>query len=293
MKPVRSTFFRIIASALLIFCAFASASFAATNPLNNPRGMAVDAKGNLWVANVEGGASGTGNVLAFSPGYVLQKADTITSNLNLPTAVAFDPLGNLWVANAGTSNGSTYGSIAEYVAGKQNTSATITNGVVEPLALAIDGMGDVRVENQLANITVYASTSVYAPPTSLLQTLTVNPPVYGIAVANNVLGYGNANGTILVATEPILASNAQNGGAYGFSGVALAGDNKGDFYIGNSDGSVVIATPAGEAFNFLQLSFAPTGIAVDNVRGRVYISNGPANTIYAYSTAGALLKTIQ
>ena len=45
--------------ALLCLAAFASASFAATSPLNNPRGLAVDAKGNLYVANTLGGASGT------------------------------------------------------------------------------------------------------------------------------------------------------------------------------------------------------------------------------------------
>jgi len=75
-------------------------------------------------------------------------------------------------------------------------------------------------------------------------------------------------------------------------GVALAGDNQSNMYVGNSDGSVYIVGPSNK-LPFLQLSFVPTGIAVDNVRGRVYISDAPANTIYVYSTAGTLLKTIQ
>ena len=41
---------------LLCLTVFASASFAASSPLNNPRGLAVDAKGNLYVANTLGGA---------------------------------------------------------------------------------------------------------------------------------------------------------------------------------------------------------------------------------------------
>ena len=35
---------------LLFVAVFASASLSATSPLNNPRGLAVDAKGNLYVA---------------------------------------------------------------------------------------------------------------------------------------------------------------------------------------------------------------------------------------------------
>jgi hypothetical protein len=43
-----------IVTSLLPLLVLASASFAATNPLANPFGMAVDAKGNLWVANGRG-----------------------------------------------------------------------------------------------------------------------------------------------------------------------------------------------------------------------------------------------
>jgi DNA-binding beta-propeller fold protein YncE len=277
-----------IAATLLCLAVFASASFAATSPLNNPRGLAVDAKGNLYVANID-----ANNILVYSPGYALQKKATITQNLNLPTSVAFDPFGNLWVANGGASNGSAYGSVAEYSGGKP-TGVAITNGVVQPLAMAIDGLGDIWVENQFTNITVYASQSIYAQPITLVQTLTVNPPVYGVAVAGDYLAYGNGNGTILDAVEPILTSNAQNGGSYGnMTGVAIGSDNKGNFYVGNADGSVDIAFANGTASTFLFLSFAPTGISVDNVRGRIYISNGPGNSISVYSTAGALLKVIQ
>src|SRR5579872_7058305 len=73
---------------LLCVVVFASASLAATNPLNNPRGLAVDAKNNLYVANTLGGASGTGNVLVYSPTYVLQSTMTIKQDINLPIGVA-------------------------------------------------------------------------------------------------------------------------------------------------------------------------------------------------------------
>lgn len=285
--------FSRVALTLLCFALFASASFAATSPLANPFGMAVDAKGNLWVANAQGGASQTGNIVVFNSNYVQLTKDTITSNINTPLAVAFDPEGNLWVANTSPSNGNADGSVAEYINGKQNTAATITDGIVGPYAMAIDGYGDIFVETQFTKIAVYETTTAFATPT-LAQTLSTGE-TSGIAItAGNVLMFGSGGNTFMTPVLPVLTSGAMDNINYpGYTGIAMASDNKGDMYIGNSNGSVYFALPTGVASLFLQLSFAPTGIAVDNIHGRVYISDGPANTIYAYSTAGVLLKTIQ
>lgn len=128
-----------IASILLWFFALASACLAATHPLNNPKALAVDANGNLYVANVSGN-----NILIYNTNYVQQTSKTITSNIANPTGIAFDTAGNLWVANYSPSNGSPVGSIAEYTDGKQNTSATVS-GITEPTALAVDSGGNVWV----------------------------------------------------------------------------------------------------------------------------------------------------
>jgi len=65
----------VMKSAATVLCllVFATASFAVTPTIDLPRGLAVDAKGNLYVANVGGN-----NILVYSPGYVLQKSKTIT-----------------------------------------------------------------------------------------------------------------------------------------------------------------------------------------------------------------------
>jgi DNA-binding beta-propeller fold protein YncE len=49
----------------------------------------------------------------------------------------------------------------------------------------------------------------------------------------------------------------------------------------------------GLTYSWPSLGFNGEGIAVDNVRGRVYISNQLGNSIAVYNTSGALLKTIQ
>jgi len=283
-----NTFARIVCT-LLCLCAFTSASFAATKPLSYPRGLAVDAKGNLYVAN-----SGGNDILVYNPNYGQTTAKTITQNISNPSGVAFDPQGNLWVSNYGTSNGGANGSVAEYTNGKQNTNASITSGILGPNAIAVDGLGNVWVENDYTNVTVYAPSYVYTQPYSLIRTLTPSPTVYGITVSDGAFSWGANGGVSQVAATPVVVSGTISGFAYGNdNGYALASDASGQVYMGNTDGSVNIASPLVFEYGFLQLTFAPSGIAIDNARGRVYLSNYNGNSISVYSTAGALLHTIQ
>ena len=64
MKSIK--IFARIAASLLCLAVFTSASFAKTSPLANPYGMAVDVKGNLWVANANGGDSQFGQILEYN-----------------------------------------------------------------------------------------------------------------------------------------------------------------------------------------------------------------------------------
>jgi DNA-binding beta-propeller fold protein YncE len=286
MKSRNINCIRTIASALLSLCIFASASFAATKPLSYPGGLAVDSKGNLYVAN-----SGASDILVYNTSYVQATAKTITQNISNPTGVAFDPAGNLWVANAGASNGGTNGSVAEYVNGVEK--ATITNGILDPHAIATDMFGNVWVENDYSNIAVYSSTYPTYPPTTLVRTFAPTFPMYAIAVGRGELLYGSNTGVSVLMATPVLISGTSDGFAWtNETGIAMGVDAKGNVYIGNLDGSVNINGP-GNLYPFLQLTFAPSGIAADSVRGRIYISNANGNSISVYSTAGALLHTIQ
>lgn len=282
-----------IVAALAGLLVLTSASFAA-NTLSNPRGLAIDAMGNLWVANALGGAAQTGNIEVFDPSYVLQAAQTITQNIHYPSAVSFDPFGNLWVANFGMSNGGTNGSIAQYNA-TQQTGVVVTSGIVNPSAMAIDGYDNLWVENNFGNITAYSSGFLYGPPTNLVQTLSPAPPVYGIAVAGNVLaiGTGTSSGTSLSRALPALTTGTLQGTSFPtLSGYVMSAAG-GSIYIGNLDGTIDIAGPQGSVASFITVPFTPTGIAADVARGRTYISNGAGDSIYVYGPDGALLHVIQ
>lgn len=268
-----------------------TAGFAATPTLEFPRGLAVDSKGNLYVANSAGN-----NILVYSPGYTLQKSKTITAGITTPWGVAFDPIGDLWVANNGSN------SITEYNAGTQYTSTAISKGILSPEALVFDSAGNLWVQNNATYLTVYESANPYGAPVSLLQTITPGGTIYGLAFGAGALSIGtlskvliNAEGSALIAglLNPIpLSSN---------TGFAMACDASGRIYVGNLDNSVTLVTPAqvsdGQGSimvrTFLQLPFAPSGIAIDNARGRIYFSDYNDNSISVYSTAGALLHVIQ
>ena len=269
-------------------CAVASATFAATKPLDFPLGLAVDSKGNLYVANVS-----ANDILIYSPGYEQMASKTITSNINAPTAVAIDPQGNLWVANYGSSNGGANGSVAEYTDGVQNENNSITNGIVGPDAIAIDATGNIFV-GSYHNINVYSPGYSFQPSITLLKTLTPASPVFGIAVGQGTFAYGSTGATNFASEIQVLVNNSYccfSDGA--LEGVALAIDAQGNVYMADSNGTVDINLTSAVIASFVQLSFEPGGIAIDNARGRVDFSNYLNNSIAVYSTNGTLLKTIQ
>lgn len=273
----------------LLCVAFATASFAATKPISYPKGLAVDSKGNLYVAN-----SGGNDILIYNASYVQVTAKTITSNISNPSGVAIDAQGNLWVANYGTSNGGANGSIAEYTNGKQNTSATITANILGPQALAVDGAGNVWVANDDININVYNAPALYVTGSTLARSFSPNFPIYGITVQNGTLAWGTNGAVNFASTTLGLVNGTLNYLGYSNDdGFALAADNvAGSIYMCNLDGSVNVAVPSGE-YTFELLSFPAAGAAIDSVRHRAYFSNYNGNSISVYSTTtGALLTTI-
>ena len=274
---------KISTAALLCLALFVPASFAASH-LNNPSALAVDAKGNLWVAN-----QGANNVLKFNASYVLQLNATITAGINTPTGIALDALGNVWVVDSVDSE------VTEYVNGVQNTAATITDGIVSPAGLAIDGLGNIWVANAFSNVTVYAENAPFAAHASLIQTFTPGTPVYSIAIVGGSLAWGSLSQASLTAIESELVRTPSTLAIPNSkTTLALAGGAKGLVYMANIDGTISVYTPAtNTTTQFLNLGAVPSGIIVDKARGRVYISNGAANTISVYSTAGVLLHTIQ
>jgi sugar lactone lactonase YvrE len=101
----------------------------------NPVGLAVDAAGNLYVANRSGGVSGS--IDRFTPSGTLS---LFSSQMDFPSKLAFDPSGNLYAGMVGNNT------ISEFNASGQATTFA-SSGLNGPIPLAFDHNGNLYVGN--------------------------------------------------------------------------------------------------------------------------------------------------
>jgi hypothetical protein len=120
-----------------------------TTGLSGPQGVAVDAGGNLYVANAN-----NDSVTIYPPGSSSPSL-TLSKDLTSPSAVAVDSKGNVWVSN---QLGSNEGSVVEFPSG-QTTPSTVISGI-NPLGVALDSNDNLYVENYNNSA---AFVSVYPP----------------------------------------------------------------------------------------------------------------------------------
>jgi sugar lactone lactonase YvrE len=119
--------------------------------LNFPTALAIDASGNLYVANIDSLPCGSVTVYNAATGDL---EDTITDGICEPVDFAFDSFGNLYVGNEQDTNSS---NVTVYAAGTHALLETITKGIDIPYGLSLDSSNNLYVSNYGANtITVYA-----------------------------------------------------------------------------------------------------------------------------------------
>jgi hypothetical protein len=111
--------------------------------ISSPSGAAVDASGNVWIAN-----SGNNSVTVVSHNLATANNYNVGS-MNAPSAIAIDTNGNAWIANAGNSTltelSSTNGTVANVTG-----SPFSGGGLSGPSSVAIDGLGNVWLSNATA-----------------------------------------------------------------------------------------------------------------------------------------------
>jgi sugar lactone lactonase YvrE len=208
--------------------------------LNVPIGLAFDASGHLWVANV-----GNATVVAFVPGTSTPiSSDTISAGLSQPVGIAFDASGNLWVADAGNNT------ISAYVPGSGTPIAgdTITAGLSAPQDLTFDASGHLWVANfQGPSVTAY---SVLPTPVQITaDTITAGLATPdGLAFnANGLLWVSDQNNSTVTAYTP--GTNSVVGGDTISSGVngpqQVRFDATGRLWVTNQNNGTVTAYAAG------------------------------------------------
>ncbi len=260
---------------------------AASAQLNAPQGIAVDASGDIYVADTVNArvrkiSNGTISTYAGNgtPGYSGDGSSATGAMLNSPVGLAVDKAGNLYIADAGNNairKVSTGGSITTF-AGKGTqgyagdggpAASALLNG---PQGVAVDSAGNVYIADTL---------------NSVVREVTAN----GVIQTIGGTGYAGYTGDGGIATA------AQFG-----SPTSVVVDSAGTVFVADSGSrirriyttgivSAVAGTGArgysgdsGAAMN-AQLNGA-TGLAVDS-HGVVYFADTTNNAIRALAVAGA------
>jgi DNA-binding beta-propeller fold protein YncE len=285
MKCFTSSRLAAAAASAIVLAVLAVSPALAANPLNQPRGLALDSKGNLYVAN-----QGGNNIVAFNPSYGQMTAKTITAGIDKPTGIALDAQGNIYVSNWTTGEVTIYSPT-----GVQNTAATIT-GLNTPQGIAVDGIGNIFIDENYQDLKIYLSAP--DPESSVPGLVTTynagGQLMFSVATHNQFLAWGGATVTDTQSIDSVLFGTVQGILATADEALAVTFDSTGNVYACNTNGSVTyINFAANSSSQFVALNFTCEGIVVDSARQRVYMSNQQGNAIAVYSTAGVLLKTIQ
>jgi streptogramin lyase len=275
-------------------------------------GLAVDAAGNVWIANTN--SSNVGTLCEFSPlGVPANSTGYTGGGLSEPYAVAIDTSGNVWVTNA-IGGSDQNGSISEFSSsGSAISTGTYgyTGGDLSlPEGIAIDGSDNAWISNANPNQTTFiyditeynSSGSNYT--NSPYSGAGLEDP-YGVAVdTSGNVWFANGYGSI----SELSSSGAAVSGTNGYSGGDLNETENGSYGIAiDAAGNVWAATlPTGDtpaSINEFNSSGAvistdgytgggledPGSIAIDGA-GNVWVSNILGNGLSEFSSNGTAIS---
>ncbi|MGA8533208.1 MAG: hypothetical protein WB615_03750 [Candidatus Tumulicola sp.] len=149
-----------------------------TNGVYGPEALAVDAQGNLYVANANSATNHIPNIVVYAPG-AKSPTRSITSGVTNPLVIHCDGKSNLFVMNVTESP-----TMTVYASGTSTPKATISDGLQLPTAFAFDSSSNLYVANGGEGFTDLGSVTVYSAGNyALLRTVTkdlVNPMALGV-----------------------------------------------------------------------------------------------------------------
>jgi hypothetical protein len=185
--------------AVLFFAPPYSVAKTKRSGFTDPYGIALNARGDLFVADPGAGAQGT--VYEYAPPYTGSPLATITTDMNGPIQIALNAAGDLFVANCGgPCLGSGTGNVAEYAPPYTGTPTLIVSGTAGgPDGVALDSSGDLFVSNYNAGTVVE-----YAPPYTgaPIATISTSNGPYNLALDSNGDLFVTSQGSGLLEFAP-------------------------------------------------------------------------------------------
>jgi sugar lactone lactonase YvrE len=244
--------------------------------LNNPQGVAVDASGNVYIAD-----TGNNRVLMETLSAGTYRQTTVGSGLLSPAAVAVDESGNVYIADTGNNR-----VLIETLAAGTYTQTTVGTGLSGPQGVAVDESENVYISDT-GNNRVLIETLSEGTYTQTMVVCDVGAPT-GVAVDENGDVYiSDGDGEVLMETL--------SAGTYTQSFVAVklldpqgvAVDGNGDAYIAETgDNLVLIETPSEDEYVQTTVGLGlsgPGGVAVD-ASGNVFIADSANNRVLKVQT---------
>ena len=230
--------------------------------LSGPKGLAVDAAGNLYVANQNN------TISEVTPGGVVSAF--VGSGLNEPLGLAIDAAGNLYVANYGNNT-------ISKVAPTGTVSTFVSSGLISsPDSLAFDAAGNLYVAN-MGNNTISEVTPTGGVSTFVGSGLISAPEGLAFDAAGN-LYVTSGNNTIFKVTPTGAVSTFVSSGLN--EPLGLAFDGAGNLYVTNlGNNTISKVTPGGAVSTFLSSGLGgPVGLTFDTA-GNLYVANWGTNAI--------------
>lgn len=263
-----------------------AAESAIGSGLKTPSQVAVDAAGNVYVAD-----AGLGKVLKYAAGS--GTSASIGTGLTSPTGVAVDGAGDVFIADSssGTVYEIPYGPSGLNAAGQ----TTLVTGLGSGLNLAADGLGNLYVADpankrvvKLSNLSASTSSNLGQAETMLTSGFTT-PSAVAVGPNNNLFVVDGANLFKLIggAGAPTSLLNNLNGA----TGIAI--DASGAVYISEAGGTTRIPlisgalTPANETTIALSVT-NPLGVALDRA-GDAYLVDGAALNVHLVAISGLMV----
>jgi len=245
--------------------------------LKNPGEMAMDAAGNLYVAD-----AGLGKVIEFAAGSSIPTA--VGSGFTAPTGVAVNGDGDVFVADSGN--------VYEVPLWSAAAPTKLLSGLGTKLSLAVDGTNTLYIADpdnarviRLWNLGV-SGTGLLAQSEVLLTSGFTAPSLVAVDSSNNLYVVDGAN---LIEVSPsgtsTLLSNLSK-----VTGLAV--DASGAVYLTATGGtsripSVSGALNASAATAIASTVTKPGGVALDRL-GNVYLSDATALNVHEVETTGTL-----
>jgi DNA-binding beta-propeller fold protein YncE len=239
----------------------------ASSGLVQPKGVAVDGAGNVYIANTESSSIEEWMVSNNS------LATLVSSGLNRPQGLAVGGTGNIYMADTGNN------AIKEWTAADSNVTILVSSGLNQPQGVAVDNAGNVYIAD-----TYNGAIKEWMKTSSNMFTLVSSGLSLPAGVAVDAAGNAYIADTGDRAIKEWTAANSNltilaSFGTANLSGITV--DGSGNVYIADSANSLIEKwTVVSNALTTLVSSGlnGPSGLAVDGL-GNVYLADTDNNDI--------------